>query len=153
RLGSLGGFEPWLLVEQDLLVVFREAALQMADVFLNRLQPWMVVPVASLGCEAFREDLQLPLQAAPLRFKVRQARSFLLGCLQENLLETIGILAHLRDLLQHDPFHRSCRNGLRRAMFPPSLLRIGADVIAIALAALARVRRAHGTAARPTVQE
>src|SRR5713226_6690979 len=152
-MGGLVRFEPWLLEEQDLVVVFREAALQMADVLLNGLQPWMVLPIASLGWEIFSEDLQLPLQAAPFRFQICQAHSSLLGCLHENLLEALGVLAHFRDLLDHDPLHGTGWDGLRGAMFPTSLLSVGADVIAVALATLARIRRAHGTAARPAIQK
>src|SRR5262249_32681680 len=70
-----------------------------------------------------------------------------------NLLEALGVLAHLRDLLDDDPLHWRCRNGLRRAMFPASLLRVGADVVAIALAGFARVCRGHRAAARPAVQK
>src|SRR5207247_9743672 len=96
---------------------------------------------------------QLLFQSAALSFEFCQARPSLLGRLREDRLEAPRIPAQLRDLRHHDPLHLAGRDGLRRATLPAPLLRYRADVIAIAFAALGDVRRGHGAAARPPLQQ
>src|SRR5438552_1505120 len=134
-------------------MVFSETALQMADVLMSALQPWIVVTVAGVCGEAFGQGFQLPFQAAPFQFQIRQARFPLLECLLKNFLQALSILAHLRDLLHDHLLHPTSWDGLRRAMIPASLQSVGADVIAIALAALARISWSHGASARPAMQK
>ncbi len=137
-----------------MLLILGQAALQVADVFPDGLEP-RLVPLIARVCwgKAFRHDFQLPLQAASIRFESRQANMSLLGCFGQNLLEALRILAHLRELLHHDRFHQTSRDGLRRATVVAPLLSYRAYVIAIALAALGRVSGCHGRAARPAVKQ
>src|SRR5207247_8711163 len=110
----------------------------MADVLISALRPWIVVTVAAVWGEAVGQGFQLPFRAAPFQFQIRQARFSLLGCLLKSFLQAFRILTHLRDLFHDDLLHPTGRDRLRRPMIPASLQSVGADVLAITLARLAR---------------
>ena len=100
-----------------------------------------------------RSQVRIESRQNQCSFFWRRLLASVVARLRHGIGKQFSFISERADSVRNDPLDLSCRNGFRRAHAPAISLGVRADIIAVNLALIPRVRWAHGTAARLAMQD